>query len=250
VPLFLVLASLGGSSVVAQQPQQFDDLKAQAAKESFAKLRTEPAVYQFLSGLALESFKTGDHLKAVQLAIVIEHFWDNSEITRDLRSNSPDTYKAIDNSMDVFLHALAHPKTDGPASSDVETAYKDYVARLELKPLSQVLSEAIKEKGIGPAIQQFQSLRTQGFPGILATEMDTNNLGYALLSKGEKANAIRLFQLNVEMYPKSANVYDSLAEAYAGNGQNDLAIENYRKALSIDPKMESSIKALQKLTSN
>src|SRR2546430_12871686 len=46
-----------------------------------------------------------------------------------------------------------------------------------------------------------------------------NRLGYLLLGKGRNADAIAIFKLNVEEYPKSGNVYDSLAEAYAKDGQ-------------------------------
>jgi len=55
-------------------------------------------------------------------------------------------------------------------------------------------------------------------------------------------------KLNVEAYPQSANVYDSLAEAYLLSGDKDKAIENYRRALAIDPKMESARQALKQLT--
>jgi Tfp pilus assembly protein PilF len=53
--------------------------------------------------------------------------------------------------------------------------------------------------------------------------------------------------LNVEVYPKSANVYDSLGEAYWKKGQEDQAIKNYKKALEIDPEMESAQNALTQL---
>jgi tetratricopeptide (TPR) repeat protein len=55
-------------------------------------------------------------------------------------------------------------------------------------------------------------------------------------------------KLNVEAYPQSANVYDSLAEAYLLSGDKEKAIENYRKALAIDPTMESAKQALKQLT--
>ena len=54
--------------------------------------------------------------------------------------------------------------------------------------------------------------------------------------------------MNVDAHPNSANAYDSLGEAYAGAGNKALAVENYRKALTLDPKMNSSINALKKLT--
>ena len=48
-------------------------------------------------------------------------------------------------------------------------------------------------------------------------------------------------------YPDSFNVYDSLAEAYMKNKQNDLAIENFKKSLQLNPKNENALKMLEKL---
>jgi hypothetical protein len=42
-------------------------------------------------------------------------------------------------------------------------------------------------------------------------------------------------QLNVQAYPASANVYDSLSDAYLADGQTDLARENAEKALALLP---------------
>src|SRR5207249_11851583 len=53
-----------------------------------------------------------------------------------------------------------------------------------------------------------------------------------LLEKGRNADAIAIFKLNVEEYPKSGNVYGSLAEAYAKDVQKQQAITNYRKSLA------------------
>jgi Tfp pilus assembly protein PilF len=63
-----------------------------------------------------------------------------------------------------------------------------------------------------------------------------NELGYTLLRRDRTVDAIAIFKLNVEEYPKSGNVYDSLAEAYEKSGQKDLAVANYRKSLEIDPR--------------
>ena len=57
-----------------------------------------------------------------------------------------------------------------------------------------------------------------------------------------------MLKLNVEAYPQSANAYDSLGEAYLVGGDKEKAIENYRKALAIDPTMESAKQVLKKLT--
>jgi tetratricopeptide (TPR) repeat protein len=58
---------------------------------------------------------------------------------------------------------------------------------------------------------------------------------------------IEIFKLNVEVYPQSYNVYDSLAEAYMINGEKELAIKNYEKSLELNPKNTNAIEMLKKL---
>jgi Flp pilus assembly protein TadD len=52
---------------------------------------------------------------------------------------------------------------------------------------------------------------------------------------GHIPEAIEVFKLNVEAFPGSSNVYDSLGEAYFKNGDTKNAINNYRKSLELDP---------------
>ena len=57
-----------------------------------------------------------------------------------------------------------------------------------------------------------------------------NQVGYQLLGQNNTEEAIAAFKLNVERYPGSANVYDSLGEAYERTGRPELARANYEKA--------------------
>jgi hypothetical protein len=57
-----------------------------------------------------------------------------------------------------------------------------------------------------------------------------NRAGYQMLNAGNMAEAIAVFKKNVENYPRSANVYDSLGEAYEKNGDEKAAREHYEKA--------------------
>jgi tetratricopeptide (TPR) repeat protein len=66
----------------------------------------------------------------------------------------------------------------------------------------------------------------------LANEATVNTAGYQYLGAGRVAEAIELFKINAEKYPESWNVYDSLAEGYATQGEKAKAIEFYTKALS------------------
>ena len=57
--------------------------------------------------------------------------------------------------------------------------------------------------------------------------------GCQLLQEQKPKDAIEIFKLNVSAYPESPNVYDSLADAYAADGQNDLAVQLSEKALEV-----------------
>jgi predicted alpha/beta superfamily hydrolase len=65
---------------------------------------------------------------------------------------------------------------------------------------------------------------------ILVPEAVMNRLGYVLLRDGKNAEALEVLMKNVASYPQSANVYDSVAEAYERNGQKGKARENYERA--------------------
>ncbi len=74
-----------------------------------------------------------------------------------------------------------------------------------------------------------------------------NGLGYLLLFNNKTADAISVFQRNVQEFPQSANTYDSLGEAYMKNGQKDSAIQNYEKSLQIKPQNQNAVDMLKKL---
>ena len=60
-----------------------------------------------------------------------------------------------------------------------------------------------------------------------------NMRGYQALMAKRTAEAIEIFEKNVEFHPESANVYDSLGEAYEADAQLDKALANYKKAVAI-----------------
>ena len=58
-------------------------------------------------------------------------------------------------------------------------------------------------------------------------------IGYEFLQAGDTKSAVEIMKLNVEAYPNSPNVYDSLADAYVAAGQKDLASQESKKALEL-----------------
>ncbi len=73
-----------------------------------------------------------------------------------------------------------------------------------------------------------------------------NQIGYQLLFADKPDDAIAAFKANVERYPESANVYDSLAEAYERGGRADLAAPLYEKAYLNGQKIKDPNVALYK----
>ena len=78
-------------------------------------------------------------------------------------------------------------------------------------------------------------------------EYKLNDAGYVLLNNNKIKEAIEVFKLNVELYPESPNVYDSLGEAYMKNGDSDLAIENYLSSLKLDPNNKNAEDMINKM---
>jgi tetratricopeptide (TPR) repeat protein len=67
-----------------------------------------------------------------------------------------------------------------------------------------------------------------------------NSMGYAYRSLEDFENAKAAFARYVELIPDEANPYDSYAELLMEMGNYDESIENYRKALAIDPGFAAS----------
>ena len=115
------------------------------------------------------------------------------------------------------------------------------------KSIAETLSATIASGGIDAATKQYHDLKTAAPAIYNFDENELNNLGYGLIRAKKFKEAIRIFQLNVEAYPQSSNVYDSLGEAYMDDGNKPLAIANYRKSLELNPKNRGAVLWLQKL---
>lgn len=66
-------------------------------------------------------------------------------------------------------------------------------------------------------------------------ESEINETGYHLLNGGQTDAAFFVFQLNTELFPESANVWDSFGEVNWKAGKKDDAIKFYKKAIALDP---------------
>lgn len=114
------------------------------------------------------------------------------------------------------------------------------------KSLARTLLATMNEKGLPAAMAQFKELKKSDTYNL--KESEVNTAGYQLLQSGKVQEAIEMFKINVEAFPKSGNVYDSLGEAYLKNGDKELAIANYKKSVALDPGNEAGKKVLEELS--
>jgi tetratricopeptide (TPR) repeat protein len=116
------------------------------------------------------------------------------------------------------------------------------------KSIVETLSATLESAGVDQAEKQYHQLKATAPATYNFDEDQLNILGYTLIRANRFKEAIRILQLNVEAYPQSSNVYDSLGEAYMNDGNKPLAIANYQKSLQLNPKNRGAVVALQKLS--
>jgi tetratricopeptide (TPR) repeat protein len=115
--------------------------------------------------------------------------------------------------------------------------------------LGEEMGEQYRQKGIDAAVRHYQDLKTKFLDkgAYDFSERSLNEFGYEILGKNDAPGAISIFQLNTQIFPASANAWDSLAEAYLKSGDVKTAKRYYEKSLKLDPKNDSARAALQKL---
>src|SRR5262249_35403302 len=113
--------------------------------------------------------------------------------------------------------------------------------------LARIFYKDILDRG-ETAIAAYRERKPQG-SGAVLTEQQVNRVGYWLLGRKKIKESIAVFQMNVEDFPASWNVHDSLGEAYAENGEREKAIAAYEKSLSLNSSNTNDAARLHKLRS-
>jgi CubicO group peptidase (beta-lactamase class C family) len=107
--------------------------------------------------------------------------------------------------------------------------------------------EHLTAGNISKALEAYRQIKKESPDNAAVSQGRLNGLGYGFLRAKKLPEALAYFKLNVEFYPGSWDVYDSLAEGYMANGEKELAIANYKKSLEMNPKNSNGIEMLKKL---
>lgn len=165
--------------------------------------------------------------------------------TADLVLLDADPLSDIENTTKINAVVLGG-KFFGRSSLDQMLAQVEALA--SKKSIAELLRQTIDKQGVESAIEQYHQLRTSQPTGYDFGESELNGLGYQLLHEQKTKQAVEILKLNVEIYPNSFNSYDSLGEAFLADGQKDLAVQNYKKSLELNPKNTNAFEMLKKLS--
>lgn len=106
--------------------------------------------------------------------------------------------------------------------------------------IGRFLLPVIYEHGVDVAIADYYEAKKTRRNDFNFAEYELNLLGYRLLRDKRYDDAVAILRLNVEMFPLSANAYDSLAEAYMRKGDTSEAKKQYMRALSMLSRRDTS----------
>ncbi len=133
-------------------------------------------------------------------------------------------------------------------ASNILKLYRGETPNKPQLPAIQNIRKNYEKLGIDYIKENFQELTINFHPSD-PKDIILNNLGYAYLYEAkDNIKALEIFKLNTELFPNIANCWDSLGEALTMSKNKSEAIKAYKKALELNPDMETALRALQKLT--
>jgi hypothetical protein len=117
------------------------------------------------------------------------------------------------------------------------------------RALDEILLEITSAQGVEEAIKKYHELREKHYGGFAYDFRDRmlNRLSQQLQTAGRNDDAIAILRLNTQVNPQSALAHFFLGEIYLAKGEKALAMENYKKALSLEPANPFAKKRLEEL---
>jgi CubicO group peptidase (beta-lactamase class C family) len=114
----------------------------------------------------------------------------------------------------------------------------------------KVAVEYLLEGDYEKALNGYKALIKADSKNPAISEDRLNRLGYRFLGENRDQLAHDILKINMIIYPKSSNVYDSYAEVCLKMGKTDLAIKNYAKSLELNAQNIHAKNMLEELQKN
>lgn len=245
------LMQIGSGSIVTTAGDYFLYFKALTSgkllsKESFKELITPKVYTEFRSNGKLQwsytltkdyFLKAKDTISVMYAAgnhygaqAVVNHFYDDQTMVL------------------VFINRVTRPTRMFAVADDISKILYGVEVSKPKDSQARLFAIDLKEKGFDDALAKLTTLRKLPDVTIALVPRDLNRLGYFYLYDLKKTEtAIRVFKLNLELFPNDPGLTDSLGEAYFSAGKRDLAIETLKKAIELDPSNDHAKGLLKQL---
>ena len=172
---------------------------------------------------------------------IIEVYYEDNKLFLNWRGGkiepvALDTNEFFVADMYKKFHFVQHPETKRRYLSAISEGEESLITYDYLKaPEGYKTPSALLEEGdYEKALAGYLEIKKQDSLSIFINERDFNRKGYKLMSEHEYEKAIEVFKLNIALHPTSANVYDSLGQAYLVSGDSLQAYNYYKKTLEFN----------------
>ncbi len=117
--------------------------------------------------------------------------------------------------------------------AEFDAALEALATQMARPSIAAWVREALESNGTEAAQARWQEARELGPESVNLDPSELNNLGYEYLQTGQPERAVTVFELNRDLYPESANVYDSLGDGLKAAGRTAEARSMYAKAIEL-----------------
>lgn len=224
--------------------------KVQTAKDYFnAGIVFQHGNDSISSGMAVKSFG-----QALEMDPTLNRWWYAAAVDRDLmRRNQPQIYGTQFYKDHTTNGKWARYKIDPFQVTDEQRKYysvetlKEQEEKERKMNLISLNDAYNNEKSIDKLIPFIKSEYKKGTGSKYNVgEEEINSFGYQLAGEKKMDDALKIFRLNIELYPNAWNTYDSYGENLLIVGRKKEALENYKKSLELNPDNENAKKVLGK----
>ncbi|MCJ7679782.1 MAG: MBL fold metallo-hydrolase, partial [Candidatus Aminicenantes bacterium] len=118
--------------------------------------------------------------------------------------------------------------------------------RADSRSATEEIERLLREEGIESARALFEKIRRDDTSGFYIAEAEFNQLGYTFLREQKMQEALAVLTMNSAAFPKSWNVWDSLAEVSMYTGDDQHSEEYYRKSVKLNPDNTNGIRQLSR----
>ncbi len=117
------------------------------------------------------------------------------------------------------------------------------------KSLASHIVRTMFSNNIEIALQEYNKIKQNSIEEYLVYEEEFNAIAYNLLERKRINEAIEVLKLSIQIFPESANLYDSLGEMYLLQDNKELALEKYKKSVDLNPNNIDGKKIIDELSS-